>query len=303
MSALTSSIPAQAINTSSSTWEQICQLPLADPSFGQPGAIDVIIGSDQLWNLYNGERKFFGNDFPIAVFGWVIAGSYSSADEDSTPALAHHAQLDLDELVRSFMEMDRVLPPKAVIDASDPSEQHFAKTHRRNKDGVYVVQYPFKNNAPPIGATLPQALNRLHSLERKLLRFPELRQQYFDFMDDYLSRGHMEVLTSEQIVEDPATCVYLAHHAVLKPNSSTTKCRVVFDGSGKDATGFSLNDRLQVGPPIQRDLIGVCLRFRQHRYVFCADIEKMFCGIQVAPEHTNYLRIIWRKNEDSPISH
>ncbi|XP_041630331.1 uncharacterized protein [Drosophila kikkawai] len=91
------------------------------------------------------------------------------------------------------------------------------------------------------------------------------------------------------------------HLHALEERGLTTKCRVVFDGSGKDSSGVSLNDHLQIGPPIQRDLIGVCLRFRQHQYVIRADIEKMFRGIQVFKPHTNYQRIVWRKNENEPL--
>jgi len=89
----------------------------------------------------------------------------------------------------------------------------------------------------------------------------------------------MEQLTADQVMDDSDTCVYLRHHAVIKKDSLTTKCRVVFDGPGKDSSGISLTESLHIGPPIQRDLLGVCLRFRQHRYVLCADVEKMFRGI------------------------
>ncbi|XP_044317428.1 uncharacterized protein LOC123038041 [Drosophila rhopaloa] len=122
-------------------------------------------------------------------------------------------------------------------------------------------------------------------------------------MEDYLKRGHMELITAADASEDPARCNYLAHHAVFKADSTTTRFRVVFDGSGKDSKGHSLNSRLHIGPPIQRDLIGVCLRFRQHLYVFCADIEKMFRGILVSDEHTQYQRIVWRKEESANLDH
>ncbi|XP_070854449.1 uncharacterized protein [Drosophila suzukii] len=69
----------------------------------------------------------------------------------------------------------------------------------------------------------------------------------------------MEQLTSAQVMDDPDTCVYLPHHAVIKQDSLTTKCRVVFDGSGKGSSGISLNDRLHIGPPIQRDLLGLTI--------------------------------------------
>nr|XP_043069444.1 uncharacterized protein LOC122322108 [Drosophila bipectinata] len=195
--------------------------------------------------------------------------------------------------------MEQVHPSKTTIDASDPAEQHFLKTHARREDGVYIFQYPFKEPRTPIGSTLPQALNRFAALERKFGRFPALKQQYVNFMDDYLNRGHMELIPAAAGGEDPARYNYLAHHEVFKPDSTTTRCRVVFDGSVKDSTGHSLNSRLHIGPPIQRDLIGVCLRFRQHRYVFCADIEKMFRGILVSDEHTQYQRIVWRKDENA----
>jgi len=39
--------------------------------------------------------------------------------------------------------------------------------------------------APPIESTLPQAINRLFSLERKFRCSTELKQQYEAFLDDY----------------------------------------------------------------------------------------------------------------------
>ncbi|XP_068140372.1 uncharacterized protein [Drosophila tropicalis] len=238
MSVLTSSIPAHAINTSSSHWRQIRQLKLADPSFHIPNAIDVILGSDQLWNLYLGEIKTFG--------------SYSAASDSVMPVFSYHAHEDLDTLVRTFLEIDNVQASKATIEATDPVEQHFGSTHTRTQDGTYIVNYPFKDEAPPIYPTLSQAKQRFSSLERQFRKDSQLKQQYVKFINDYEKQGHMELLSQMQIDENPDTCVYLAHHAVLKPSSSTTKCRVVFDGSGKDEKGFLLNDRLHIGPSIQR---------------------------------------------------
>ena len=84
----------------------------------------------------------------------------------------------------------------------------------------------------------------------------------------------MELVPQESVDDTPR--YYLPHHAVLKPYSSTTKLRVVFDGSCKDSDGQSLNGALMIGPPIQRDLFGRALRFRQHAFVFTTDITKMF---------------------------
>ena len=69
---------------------------------------------------------------------------------------------------------------------------------------------------------------------------------------------------------------YIPHHPVLKPTSSSTKLRVVFDASAPTSTGVTLNDTLQVGPTIQSDLISAILRFRTKGIAFVADIVKMY---------------------------
>jgi len=79
-------------------------------------------------------------------------------------------------MVRSVMEMDNVQPNQSLLDSSDPTESHLANTHTCSEDGVYIVEYPFKDGTPPIDSTLPQATNRLVSLERRFRRHPELKK-------------------------------------------------------------------------------------------------------------------------------
>jgi len=79
-------------------------------------------------------KKYFGKNYPIAlktIFGWIFAGSYTTCDDHITPAVTHHA--DLDMMVRSFMEMDNVQPNQSLLDSSDPTESHFANTHTRSE--------------------------------------------------------------------------------------------------------------------------------------------------------------------------
>ncbi|XP_070851447.1 uncharacterized protein [Drosophila suzukii] len=212
-------------------------------------------------------------------------------EKENILAVTHHA--DLDTMVRSFMEMDNVQPNQSLLDSRESFRKH---SHALRRRGLY-------RRVSLQGWSPAYRINSSPGNQPPSLKISKLKKQYEEFLDDYLQRGHMEQLTSAQVMDDPDTCVYLPHHAVIKQDSLTTKCRVVFDGSGKDSSGISLNDRLHIGPPIQRDFLGVCLRFRQHRYVLCADIEKMFRGIQVSRRHTNFQRIVWRKNENEPMLH
>lgn len=50
---------------------------------------------------------------------------------------------------------------------------------------------------------------------------------------------------------------FLPHHCVIRQSSTTTKLRVVFDGSAKTTNGVALNDILAVGPTIQSELFSI----------------------------------------------
>ncbi|XP_034947880.1 uncharacterized protein [Chelonus insularis] len=52
---------------------------------------------------------------------------------------------------------------------------------------------------------------------------------------------------------------FLPHHGVLRPSSTTTKLKVVFNGSSPTSTGISLNDITHTGAKIQLDIFDVLL--------------------------------------------
>ncbi|XP_070068059.1 uncharacterized protein [Drosophila takahashii] len=90
---------------------------------------------------------------------------------------------------------------------------------------------------------------------------------------------------------------YLPHHEVIKPESTTTKLRVVFNASSPSVNGTSLNNVLHAGPVLQSDLTIQILKWRYFKYVFSADITKMYRQIWVDPKHTPFQRILFRNNE------
>ena len=45
-------------------------------------------------------------------------------------------------------------------------------------------------------------------------------------------------------------------------------------------------------------LSGVLIRFRQENVTAMCDIEQMFHSVHVAPEHQNFLRFLWFKDND-----
>ena len=96
---------------------------------------------------------------------------------------------------------------------------------------------------------------------------------------------------------------YQPHHCVFKEDSTTTKLRVVFDGSATTSTGQSLNDTLMVGPTVQDDLYSIIMRFRFYPIDLSADITKMYRQVALEDKSKDFHRILWRSNKSDKIKH
>lgn len=296
--------------------EFIGGLTLADPNFGKPGKIDLMLGADVYSQiLLHGIRKE-DNDCLLAqntVFGWILSGQVNF--NANNPRIAcHHLSIDhdIDRSLKKFWELEELSAERCLTKEELECETHYQETQQRDKQGKYVVRLPFKaiqNGTPELGRSRQIAISRLLQVERRLKNEPILQQQYTECMSEYISLNHMvEVAANEHehaVTHSDGrvtfTCCYLPHHSVVKETSSTTKLRVVFDASCKTENGKSLNDCVMTGPTIQPTLTSLLLRWRMYPVVIKADIAKMFRQVEVAEPDVEYQRIVWRLNSTQPI--
>ena len=151
----------------------------------------------------------------------------------------------LNELVVKFWELESIAT-KPILSAEEQlCENHFQLNTKRDHTGRYIVKLPFKRDPADVEETVYAALHQFNSLQRRLQHNGDLRQSYEDYMAGYLDAGHIS-RAPLRTKADPI--FYLPHHGVLKEESTTTKLRVVFNGSLKSSTGLSLNDILMTGP-------------------------------------------------------
>lgn len=294
---LTEAIPSNYFEFKDSA--SIQHLKLADPAFNTPGDIDMIIGSNKYLLTLKNELLYNNDGVPIAfntLFGWVISCEMEDKEDGISVNL-----IDIEEAFKQFWEIHEMNVPLPFTPDEELCESHFSETHTRSSTGRYIVRLPFKPEHRPINSSMNIALSRLQAMERKFAVNSSFRDQYCGFMDEYLSLHHMEVIPPDQIQNN--RCFYLPHHAVLKESSTSTKLRVVFDASANSTSGVSLNNALLVGPTIQDDLYQIILRFRMHRYVITADIEKMYRQVLVHTDDIDYQRIVWRREVKSPVEH
>lgn len=177
--------------------------------------------------------------------------------------------------------------------------EHFLRNVNRNSQGRFIVSLPIKEDKiTHLGESRLLAMRRFHSLERKFRRQPDLRAEYSRFMAEYQALGHMRKIDISLDTDAPQ--FYLPHYAVTKESSSTTKLRVVFDGSCKTSTGVSLNDVLRMGPVVQQYLFSIA-RFRAFQYTLNANVSKMYRQILVDSTQPALQRILWRDYENKEV--
>ncbi|XP_073841572.1 uncharacterized protein [Musca autumnalis] len=280
-------------------------LKFADAEFYKSAPIDILIGGNlyPLILLGGVEHGILGSLVAQeTVFGWIVTGPTNKRVARHTIRASHCTRVSIDKQLARFWEIEEVPTISEVSEEDRICEDIYKITVKRNRDGRYMVELPFKSEAPSktvLCSNRYVALCQFLRNEKSMSRNPELKSMYDEVMQEYLSLGHMKLVESPK--SNSAPCFYLPHHGVYKPESATTKLRVVFNGSCPTATGKSLNDLLYVGPVLQKDIISLILNWRMYRYVFNADISKMYRQILINPNQTNFQRIIYRSSPDEEV--
>lgn len=284
---------------------QVGSWPHFDPDPSSKEPIHALIGADLYgYLLLESLRKgpIGSPTAQLTTLGWIISGPTDTTRV--TPALttsSTHCALvtDDDASIRRFWKIEEIPSKQFLTPEEEECENHFINTHSRDRSGRYVLRLPFRGNSvPELGNSFQIALNRYAHHETRLQKKPALLSEYSGFLKEYEALGHMEKVQESDTI---LNAVYIPHRPVIRDSSSTTRLRVVFNASSVTTNGTSLNDHLHIGHKLQREIGGVLSSWRRHRFVYIADIEKMFRQILVHREDTDYQRIVFRPESDGPV--
>ncbi|XP_062537795.1 uncharacterized protein LOC134206121 [Armigeres subalbatus] len=302
---ITKTLPVKAANIDG--WRIPTEINLADPLFHLPGKIHVLLGIELFFQLLEPGKISLCPDDNLPTLhntklGWVVAGrvrDINVAPNTSSPTcLLATADNSLDQQLRHFWELEEYSKTAPHLSEEEKQcEDHFYKHTIRNASGKYTVRLPFLHSPSQLGDSKQMAEERLSHIERKLNRNLYLKQEYHSFLKEYCELGHMTLTESPA----PKNTVYLPHHCVVKEDSSTTKCRVVFDASAKTTSGKSLNEVLMTGPVLQDSIVNILLRFRFPAVVVTGDIKQMYRMVEVHETDRDFQRILWRFSCDEPV--
>ncbi|XP_045105485.1 uncharacterized protein LOC123500995 [Portunus trituberculatus] len=122
---------------------------------------------------------------------------------------------------------------------------------------------------------------------------PDYCKAYQSQIDDMIARKVARKLTEDEIYRYDGPVFYIPHTEVLKPDSSSTPLRIVFNSSAK-YMNFSLNEMWAKGPDVLNSLLGVLLRFREEEVAFAGDLAKMYNTIHMSLFDQHCHRFLWR---------
>ncbi|XP_075150815.1 uncharacterized protein LOC142224922 [Haematobia irritans] len=289
-------LPPKDLDIDISTFEQ----PLADPYFYVSQPIDILIGLDlghSIFDLAAPIRPLGSLLAQKTVFGWIVGGPVEKST-DSKNEISLFNAIALDKILTQFWEVEETPKPILRSEEDKTCETIFQTTTYRNSSRRFVVTLPFKNGEE-IGHSRSIAMAQFLRMEKMLNAKPDIKHQYDQVILEYLDLGYIRKIHHSEIQKRPN--YYLPHHAVIKPDRVTTKLRIVFNASSPTSNKKSLNDILYPGPILQQDLVLQTLKWRLFKYVYNADITKMYRQILVDPSQTQYQRILFRKSPKKPI--
>lgn len=288
---ITGSIPHKDINVDH--WD-LSNVNLADPEFHLSRPVDMLLGVSIMFDIIRSGNIEIGEQLPLmqnTKLGWVIGGgnTYLKANREIA--------MFINENISSLLS-------RKLTEEESICEQLFIETTLRTSEGRFIVRLPQKQNVNQLGDSKSVALDRLLKLEKRFDSDPTIHQQYTSFMQEYIKLGHMSRISEDNLaeIERSGPVYYSPHHPVLRPESTTTKLRVVFNGSAASSSGLSLNDVLMTGPTIQQDTFNILLRFRFPKYVLVADLEKMFRQILVNELDRRLQLILFRFSNEEAVS-
>ncbi|XP_017468619.1 PREDICTED: uncharacterized protein LOC108360719 [Rhagoletis zephyria] len=239
---------------------------------------------------------------PIASktrLGWTVQGGQNDHIFDFRLNVHYcdcqKGYLELHERVKEFFRLES---PDAsnLLSAEDQTAVDLMNATCRKVDGFYEIGLPWRDPNVSLPDSYSNALNRAICLKRKCARDPNLRAEIQQQINNLVSKGYAEKLSTPELHIEREKVWYLPIFVVTNPNKPG-KERLVWDAAAK-AEGVSLNDFLLTGPDMLNSLFEILLAFRVGKVAICGDISEMFHRIKVRESDRHAQRFLWWDNDE-----
>ena len=271
--------------------------------------VKLILGQDCYPLIRPLEYQWESYKLPWAVripLGWTISGPLPSAEKHSCTQIvcnANAGDVELAQQIHKWWDMESYSTKcsvKSRSKADQRAEDVLKKTTKFN-GSRYEVGLLWAEDDAHVPNNFPSAMSQFTALERRLQKNSSLADKYTDSIQTDIDKGYIRKVDNEELnATRELRQWYLPHHPVVNPHKPE-KVRRVCNAASKHA-GKSLNDALVAGPDLLQSLIGVLFRFREKPIAISADIEAMFLQVEVPEGDQRCLRLLWRDQNNAPIS-
>ena len=264
------------------------------------GFIDVLVGFDYA-SLHPSKEQANENLLLLSnSFGICLGGTHLSLEERTVTSfesmsIFHVTSARIDEFFKTE-ELGVACNPRCggckCGNCSPGSHNYTLKEERelsliesnlQHKEDHWEVTYPWIKDPRFLKDNRFAAEGMLRSTERRLMTNKIHADVYKDQIQDMIKRGVARKLSQEELEKYRGPIHYISHHEVIKENSASTPCRIVFNASQK-YNGLSINDFWAKGPDLINNPMGILIRFQEFPYPVAGDIKKMYHSIKIKPD-------------------
>ncbi|GFS67362.1 integrase catalytic domain-containing protein [Trichonephila clavipes] len=216
--------------------------------------------SDFYWSLTHRVKRLDSSLVAVETrLGWSLQGKCDERSDCTLVHLVHSEEESISTELKRFWEIESLgILDKGSVTLGNGDEEILSEFDKSVNfvDGRYRVNLPWKPG-------MREVLQNNKTVARK--RFEGLG-------------------------------FYLPHHAVIRSDKTTSRIRIVFDGSAHEDGQSSLNQSLYTGPNLNPIILELLLCFRESPVAFTADVKSAFLQIELDFRDRDFTRFFWTDN-------
>ncbi|XP_058816670.1 uncharacterized protein LOC131679943 [Topomyia yanbarensis] len=248
---------------------------------------------------------------PVATksrLGWALYGTESEVytsqlQHRSMHILARTQDEELHDLVKQFFSIESIgvtISPTVEGEEDKRARRILQETTKRTSSGKFETGLLWRHDNVEFPDSKLTAEKRLISLEKKLMKNPELYKNVRRQIHEYKVKGYAHEANDEELSQfDPRRMWYLPLGIALN-HRKPEKVRVIWDAAAK-VKGVSLNSMLLKGPDLLTSLTAVLFQFRQREVAITGDIREMFHQLYIRSQDRQSQLFLWRDNPNQPM--
>lgn len=260
---------------------------IPNTSWGVP---DLLIGSDFYYEFDLNVVDTLSSGFKLinSKLGLLVAGKSNNPIKNNNmvnSVITLNANLELETSISNYFSLESL----GILEKPIAKNKTSILENISFNGDRFECNLPWRSFPPELPNNFGLSAGRLHSVVKKLKKNPNLLKKYDEIIKNQLKE---EIIEKVSGADKESVIHYLPHQPVYREDKD--KLRIVYDASSKSSTKVnSLNECLESGEFLLKNLAGILIRFRIPKVVVACDIQQAFLQIEIKREDRDATRFLW----------